>query len=244
MSTVNLSVSVNSIGDEESKHNDVVYMECVDAESQYAAYVEMPANAEETSNIDVVYSECFDAEGHSANIEMFPDAKETKYIDVVYTECVDADGQIAYEEMSSAANTNPEYTELNIAHNSRDNQSINTNNSQTIHVQFRLLVFFISCFLITLIVTNVVTFITTKNKFSAIKQPLTPCTGRNCLNGGSCEVWNGMFHCSCKSGFSGRLCRVTPCTGRNCLNGGSCEVVNGMFQCLCKPGFSGNLCGG
>lgn len=128
-------------------------------------------DAEETTYIDVVYKECFDAEGQSAYIEMFPDAKETSYIDEVYTECFDAEGQSASAEIFPGTITNPEYTELNIAHNSRDNQSIQTHysRSQTKHVQYRLLVF-ISCFLTTLVVTNIVTFITTKNKFSAIKK--------------------------------------------------------------------------
>ncbi|CAC5380264.1 FAT4 [Mytilus coruscus] len=71
---------------------------------------------------------------------------------------------------------------------------------------------------------------------------MKPCAALNCLNGGSCEVLNGMFHCSCDSGFSGRLCEVTPCTGLNCLNGGSCDVLNGKFHCSCVSGFSGRLC--
>lgn len=83
MSTANLNVYVNNIVDEESTHNDVVYMECIDAEGQYAAYEKMPPNAEETSHIDVEYTECVDAEGQSAHIEMFPDAEETSHIDVV-----------------------------------------------------------------------------------------------------------------------------------------------------------------
>lgn len=83
MSTANLNVYVNNIVDEESTHNDVVYMECVDAEGQYVAYEKMPPNAEETSHIDVEYTECVDAEGQSAHIEMFPVAEETSHIDVV-----------------------------------------------------------------------------------------------------------------------------------------------------------------
>ncbi|CAC5425112.1 unnamed protein product [Mytilus coruscus] len=161
--------------------------------------------------------------------------------DAVYEECFDTDDQSDYEEVSPVAKNNP--SDINIAHNIPKNQSIQEDNSRSkkMHVQLRLLVF-ISCFVITLVVSNVVTFITTKNKFSEKKTKLTPCAELNCLNGGSCEVSNGMFHCSCDSGFSGRLCEVTPCTGISCLNGGSCEVLNGTFHCSCDSGFSGRLC--
>ncbi|CAC5423356.1 unnamed protein product [Mytilus coruscus] len=163
--------------------------------------------------------------------------------DAVYEECIcfDTDDQSDYEEVSAVAKNNP--PDINIAHNIPKNQSIQEDKSRIkkMHVQLRLLVF-ISCFVITLVVSNVVTFITTKNKFSEKKTKPTPCAELKCLNGGSCEVLNDTFQCSCGSGFSGRLCEVTSCKGLECLNGGSCEVLNGTFHCSCGSGFSGHLC--
>lgn len=43
----------------------------------------------------------------------------------------------------------------------------------------------------------------------------TPCTGFNCLNGGSCEVSNGTFHCLCKPNVTGMFCEGKVC---KCLN--------------------------
>ncbi|XP_052086774.1 cubilin-like [Mytilus californianus] len=161
--------------------------------------------------------------------------------DGVYEECFDTDDQSDYEEVSPVAKKN--LPDINIPHNMPKIQSIKEDYSRSkkMHTHLRFL-FFINCFVIILVVSNVVTFITTKDKFSEKKTNLTPCAGLIFLNGGSCEVLNGSFNCLCESGFSGRLCEVTPCTGLKCLNGGSCEVLNGTFHCLCDSGFSGRLC--
>ncbi|CAC5360529.1 unnamed protein product [Mytilus coruscus] len=163
--------------------------------------------------------------------------------DAVYEECFDTDDQSDYEDVSPVAKRNP--PDINIAHNMPKNQPIQEDNSQSkkMHIQLRLLVF-ISCFVITLLVSNVVTFITTKDKFSEKKTNLTPCTGLNCLNGGSCEVLNGTFHCSCDSGFSGRLCEeeVGPCFSNPCFNFGSCRASCNTYTCYCPNGTKGSRC--
>lgn len=161
--------------------------------------------------------------------------------DDVYEECFDTENQYDYEEVSAIAKT--KQPDAKIPDNIPKIQSIKENNSPSKkkHAHLRFL-FFISGFVIILVASNGVTFIITKDILSENKSNMTPCTGLKCLNGGSCVVLNGTFHCLCESGFSGSLCEVTPCTGRNCLNGGSCEVLDEMFHCSCKPGFSGHLC--
>ncbi|VDI61882.1 Hypothetical predicted protein [Mytilus galloprovincialis] len=165
--------------------------------------------------------------------------------DELYEKCFDTEDQSNYDQLSPVSKESPHKAVFTIANSIPTDQSTHKDDcrSQTIQVPWRLL-FFISCFLITIVVSNVITFVTTKNKFSEKKTQLTPCTGLNCLNGGSCGVLNGTFHCLCNSGFSGRRCEVTPCTGPNCLNGGLCEVLNGNFYCSCKSGFSGHMCEG
>ncbi|CAC5360528.1 unnamed protein product [Mytilus coruscus] len=163
--------------------------------------------------------------------------------DVVYEKCFDTEDQSNYDQLSSVSKESPPKTVFNISHNIPNDQSIQEDNcrSQKIQVPWRLL-FFISCFLITIVVSNVVTFITTKNKFSEKKTQYRICSSFPCLNGGVCVSDGEQYYCSCTQGFSGKNCKVSPCSGLTCLNGGSCEVLNGTFNCVCNSGFSGRLC--
>ncbi|XP_063403638.1 protein eyes shut-like isoform X2 [Mytilus trossulus] len=140
--------------------------------------------------------------------------------------------------------SSPLKTNVNISHNITNNQSLQDNpRSQKKQVPWRLLLFITSSvLLITIIVSNVVTFVTTKNKFLEKKTRHLLCSSLPCLNGGLCVNVEGLYYCSCTRGFSGKNCEVTPCTGFNCLNGGACEVLNGTFHCLCKSGFTGMFC--
>ncbi|CAC5425113.1 unnamed protein product [Mytilus coruscus] len=163
--------------------------------------------------------------------------------DVVYEKCFDPEDQSNYDQLSSVSKQCSPHTDFNLAHNIPNNQSIKEENclSQKIQVPWRLLLF-ISCFLITIVVSNVVTFITTKDKFSEKKAQHRICGSFPCVNGGLCVNDDEQYFCSCTRGFSGKNCEVTPCTALDCLNGGSCEVLNGTFHCLCTYGFSGRLC--
>ncbi|XP_071135359.1 uncharacterized protein [Mytilus edulis] len=136
----------------------------------------------------------------------------------------------------------PLKTNVNIAHNITNKQSIqDKRRSQKKQVPWRLLLL-IGFFFITIIVSNVVTFVTTQNKFLEKKTKQLLCSALPCLNGGLCVNDEEQYYCSCTRGFSGKNCEATPCTGFNCLNGGSCEVSNGTFHCLCKPNFTGMFC--
>ncbi|VDI11218.1 Hypothetical predicted protein [Mytilus galloprovincialis] len=138
--------------------------------------------------------------------------------------------------------SSPLTTNVIIAHNITNNQSIQDEpRSRKKQVPWRLLLL-ISFFLITIIVSNVVTFVTTQNKFLEKKTKQLLCSSLPCLNGGLCINDEEQYYCSCTRGFSGKNCEVTPCTGFNCLNGGECEVFNGTFNCSCKSDFTGRFC--
>ncbi|XP_063401845.1 sushi, nidogen and EGF-like domain-containing protein 1 [Mytilus trossulus] len=138
--------------------------------------------------------------------------------------------------------SSPLKTNVIIAHNITNNQSIQDKpRSQKKQVPWRLIS--LICFFLTIIiVSNVVTFVTTQNKFLEKKTKQLLCSSLPCLNGGLCVNDEEQYYCSCTRGFSGKNCEVTPCTRFNCLNGGSCEVLNGTFHCLCKSGFTGMFC--
>ncbi|XP_076110499.1 uncharacterized protein LOC143079160 isoform X5 [Mytilus galloprovincialis] len=84
------------------------------------------------------------------------------------------------------------------------------------------------------------------------------CTGI-CQNGGTCQVLNHDYYCTCPPGYTGPTCEteINPCDSQPCFNGGQCTKTGVLtFTCTCtsiiggKIGaaigsgdrFSGNLC--
>ncbi|XP_076079015.1 uncharacterized protein LOC143049154 [Mytilus galloprovincialis] len=163
--------------------------------------------------------------------------------DAMYEKCFDTEDQSNYDHLSPVSKERPPETVFTFANKIPTDQSIQQDNclSKEIQIPWRLLVF-ISCFLVTIVVSNVATFVTTKNKFSEKKTQHIMCSSSPCLHGGVCVNDDEHYYCSCTRGFSGTNCEVTPCTGLNCLNEGSCDVLNGTFHCICSSGFSGQLC--
>ncbi|XP_050312267.1 prolow-density lipoprotein receptor-related protein 1 isoform X2 [Anthonomus grandis grandis] len=53
-----------------------------------------------------------------------------------------------------------------------------------------------------------------------------------CENGGSCTLFVGLPHCTCRDGFTGYRCQ--HCTNFDCGNGGKCSVENGLQTCTCS----------
>lgn len=54
-----------------------------------------------------------------------------------------------------------------------------------------------------------------------------PCDTRPCLNGGTCQVVDGVYECLCSARFSGRFCEVVVSEGR----GRSWEVLGCVWEC-------------
>ncbi|XP_029679096.1 neurogenic locus protein delta-like [Formica exsecta] len=98
-------------------------------------------------------------------------------------------------------------------------------------------------------------------------QDLNYCTNHKpCMNGGTCfNTGQGLYTCSCPSGFTGSECPpLFDCHSKPCLNGGTCSMlesslgsgyVNGTesssakqqqyhrdYRCTCPPGWRGRHC--
>ncbi|XP_061002974.1 neurogenic locus notch homolog protein 4 isoform X2 [Dama dama] len=75
-----------------------------------------------------------------------------------------------------------------------------------------------------------------------------PCTPRDCLNGGTCQLVPGRdstFHlCLCSPGFTGPSCEVNSddCVGHQCQNEGTCQDGLGTYTCLCPEAWTGWDC--
>ncbi|CAC5381123.1 unnamed protein product [Mytilus coruscus] len=159
-----------------------------------------------------------------------------------YEDCFSTEDQSEYEDVNPIPKRSSLKTNVNTAHNITQQTIQDNSRSPKKKVPWRLILL-ISCFLVTIVVSNVVTFITTKDKFWKKKTQLTPCTGFNCLNGGECEVLNGTFICLCKSDFSGQFCEERkPCLSNPRSHSASCTGYDNNYTCHCPIGTEGNRC--
>ncbi|CAC5388788.1 unnamed protein product [Mytilus coruscus] len=95
-------------------------------------------------------------------------------------------------------------------------------------------------FLIAIVITGVVTFFITKERFT--EKHLSVCDSNPCSNGGLCQVKGAKYKCTCDPGFSGDQCDVGVCSSSPCRNGGICKVVRENYSCKCLSGYSGQQC--
>lgn len=64
------------------------------------------------------------------------------------------------------------------------------------------------------------------------------CEMVECLNGGTCQLPDGV--CQCPTGFFGPRCESSVCDFVKCQNGGTCATETGT--CVCPPCFMGDAC--
>ena len=71
---------------------------------------------------------------------------------------------------------------------------------------------------------------------SCNNDPIDPCEGITCLNGGVCDDGT----CHCPDGYYGTNCetKIDPCDDIRCLNGGTCNDGD----CDCPEGYDGEYC--
>ncbi|MCC7071561.1 MAG: hypothetical protein IT383_09570 [Deltaproteobacteria bacterium] len=85
--------------------------------------------------------------------------------------------------------------------------------------------------------------------FASCTDPLTPCAGEVCQNGGSCIVVDDDASCLCPEGFTGSVCEQASapsvCETITCSNGGLCGLPGfepSEPSCDCTPFFGGATC--
>ncbi|CAC5394204.1 unnamed protein product [Mytilus coruscus] len=98
----------------------------------------------------------------------------------------------------------------------------------------------IICFVFAIVITGVVTFFITKERFT--EQHMSVCDSNPSVNGGRCQLNGADYKCTCNPGFSGDQCEMSVCDSNPCNNGGRCQVNGTDYKCTCIPGFSGDQC--
>ncbi|XP_053387527.1 neurogenic locus notch homolog protein 2-like isoform X2 [Mercenaria mercenaria] len=73
--------------------------------------------------------------------------------------------------------------------------------------------------------------------------PAGLCTNATCLHG-SCTLTNGVYSCSCNTGWKGSQCQtdVNECDKHPCQNRGKCLNSAGGYSCSCTNGWEGFNC--
>ncbi|XP_029469413.1 neurocan core protein [Rhinatrema bivittatum] len=84
---------------------------------------------------------------------------------------------------------------------------------------------------------------TAGGNFSTLAQP-DPCENNPCLHGGTCQINDSLYSCSCEPGFTGENCEIDldDCLPNPCQNGGTCIDEINAFVCLCLPSYGGTMC--
>nr|XP_033811876.1 neurocan core protein isoform X2 [Geotrypetes seraphini] len=83
---------------------------------------------------------------------------------------------------------------------------------------------------------------TTLNNISTLESD--PCENNPCLHGGTCQMNDSLYSCSCEPGFTGENCEIDldDCLPNPCQNGGTCIDEINAFVCLCLPSYGGSMC--
>lgn len=81
---------------------------------------------------------------------------------------------------------------------------------------------------------------------TAAAAPLNPCSGRPCLNNGTCLTFQGQaasYNCTCRPGFTGQRCqdRTDECASNPCHYGNCSSHIDG-YACICEEGYQGENC--
>ncbi|XP_030075777.1 neurocan core protein [Microcaecilia unicolor] len=84
---------------------------------------------------------------------------------------------------------------------------------------------------------------TTMNNISTLADS-DPCENNPCLHGGTCQMNDSLYSCSCEPGFTGENCEIDldDCLPNPCQNGGTCIDEINAFVCLCLPSYGGSMC--
>uniref|UniRef100_A0A7I4YD34 Cadherin domain protein n=1 Tax=Haemonchus contortus TaxID=6289 RepID=A0A7I4YD34_HAECO len=72
----------------------------------------------------------------------------------------------------------------------------------------------------------------------------TPCSEAPCRNGGTCQVIDKTYQCTCPPRYSGANCEIDmdPCGSRPCPLGIQCIPFYNEYLCKCPNGFTGKRC--
>ncbi|VDO27944.1 unnamed protein product [Haemonchus placei] len=72
----------------------------------------------------------------------------------------------------------------------------------------------------------------------------TPCSEAPCRNGGTCQVIDKTYQCTCPTRYSGANCEIDmdPCGSRPCPLGIQCIPFYNEYLCKCPNGFTGKRC--